>query len=152
MADSWTPAGEESVSETPLMATEGRPAASAHRLLIVDDEEPILLAMQEYFQSFGYEVDCARELEEAEALLAKLQYALVVADLRLTGIYGVEGLELVGYVRQRCPRTRIILLTAYGSPEIEAEARRLGVDAFVYKPKPLAELAQIVLALVERES
>jgi two-component system response regulator (stage 0 sporulation protein F) len=123
-----------------------------HRLLIVDDEEPILLAMEEYFHTVGYEVDCVRELEEAEALLSKLRYALVVADLRLTGIYGVEGLELVGYIRQRCPHTRMILLTAYGTPEIEAEARRLGVDAFIYKPKPLPELAQIVFALLGRES
>jgi two-component system, response regulator, stage 0 sporulation protein F len=123
-----------------------------HRLLIVDDEEPILLAMEEYFRTVGYDVDCVRELEEAEALLSKLRYALVVADLRLTGIYGVEGLELVGYIRQRCPHTRMILLTAYGTPEIEAEARRLGVDAFIYKPKPLPELAQIVFALLGRES
>jgi DNA-binding response OmpR family regulator len=122
------------------------------RLLIVDDEEPILFAMQEYFGTFGYQVDCARELEEAEALLTNVDYSLVVADLRLTGIYGVEGLELVGYIRQRCPRTRVILLTAYGSAEIESEARRLGVDAFLYKPKPLPELAQIVFALLGRQS
>jgi CheY-like chemotaxis protein len=122
------------------------------RMLIVDDEEPILLAMQEYFRTLGYEVDCAREKEEAEALLAKVSYALVIADLRLTGIYGVEGLELVAYVRQRCANTRMILLTAYGTPEIEAEARRLGVDAFLYKPKPLPELAQIVMALTGRAS
>jgi two-component system response regulator (stage 0 sporulation protein F) len=125
--------------------------SSMERLLIVDDEEPILIAMQEYFRTFGYEVDCARELEEAEALLTKFSYAVVVADLRLTGIYGVEGLELVGYIRQRCPYTRMILLTAYGTPEIEKEARRLGVDAFLYKPKPLPEIAQIVFALLGRQ-
>ncbi len=136
-----------------MNSSEGRVALDApHRLLVVDDEEPILLAMEEYFRTVGYEVDCVRELEEAEALLAKLPYALVLADLRLTGIYGVEGLELVGYIRQRCPHTRMILLTAYGTPEIEAEARRLGVDAFIYKPKPLPELAQIVFALLGRES
>ena len=125
---------------------------SMQRMLIVDDEEPILMAMQEYFRTFGYEVDCARELEEAEALLTKVCYSLVIADLRLTGIYGVEGLELVAYIRQRCPNTRMILLTAYGTPEIETEARRLGVDAVLYKPKPLPELAQIVFALLNRES
>ncbi len=46
----------------------------------------------------------------------------------------------------------MILLTAYGTPEIETEARRLGVDAVLYKPKPLPELAQIVFALLNRES
>jgi DNA-binding response OmpR family regulator len=120
----------------------------AQRLLIIDDEEPILFALREYFTAYGYEVDCARELEEAEALLANVPYAAVIADLRLTGSHGAEGLEIIGYVRERCPWTRIILLTAYGSPEVEAEARRRGVDSFLHKPKPLPEVAQIVFALV----
>jgi len=120
----------------------------AQRLLLIDDEEPILFALREYFTAYGYEVDCAREMEEAEALLANVPYAAVIADLRLTGSHGAEGLEIIGYVRERCPWTRIILLTAYGSPEVEAEARRRGVDSFLHKPKPLPEVAQIVYALV----
>jgi DNA-binding response OmpR family regulator len=122
------------------------------RLLIVDDEESILLALQEYFTSYGFLVDCARELEEAEALLSRIAYALVIADLRLTGVYGIEGLQLIGFVREHSPTTRVILLTAYGTPEIEREARRLGVDAFIYKPKPLPELAQVVHGLLGRAS
>ncbi|HZS08158.1 MAG TPA: response regulator [Blastocatellia bacterium] len=119
------------------------------RILVVDDENPILFAMKGYFTTHGYEVDCAREFEEAEALLANIHYSVVVADLRLTGINGVEGLELVAWVRERCPRTHIIILTAYGSPEIEKEALRCGVDAFLRKPIPLPQLAQIVFALNE---
>jgi DNA-binding response OmpR family regulator len=119
----------------------------ATRILIVDDEETILFALREYFTNFGYQVDCAREIEEAEALLAFVQYQVVMADLRLTGSHGAEGLEIIGYVRERCPWTRIILLTAYGSPEVEAEALRRGADAFLHKPKPLAEVARILVAL-----
>src|SRR5689334_10389902 len=121
--------------------------AMSERILVVDDEGPILFAMKDYFMAQGYEVDCAREFEEAEALLANITYSVVIADLRLTGSYGVEGLELVAYVRERCPRTHIIILTAYSSPEIESEALRRGVDAFLRKPKPLPHLAQIVFAL-----
>jgi DNA-binding NtrC family response regulator len=123
-----------------------------HRILLVDDEESILFAMREYFATFGYQLDCACELEEAEALVVKHRYDLVVADLRLTGIYGAEGLELVGLIRERSPRTHVILLTAYGSPEIEMEARRLGVASFLHKPKPLPDVAQIVFGLLGRES
>jgi DNA-binding NtrC family response regulator len=119
------------------------------RILVVDDEDSILFAIKEYFTTHGYEVDCAREFEEAEALLANVCYSVVIADLRLTGINGVEGLELVGYVKERCPWTRIIILTAYGSREVEQEALKRGVDAFLRKPKPLPQLAQIVFALKE---
>jgi DNA-binding NtrC family response regulator len=119
----------------------------ATRILIVDDEEPILFAMREYFTTLGYEVSCAREIEEAEALLATIQYQVVMADLRLTRSHGAEGLEIIGYVRERCPWARVILLTAYGTAEVEAEARRRGADAFLYKPKPLPEIARILLSL-----
>jgi CheY-like chemotaxis protein len=119
------------------------------RLLIVDDEESIVFAMKRYFQSRGFEVDCAHELEEAQALLANVAYAAVIADLRLTGVHGAEGLEIVGYARAHCPWIKTILLTAYGSPELEEEARRRGVDTVLRKPKPLPDLAQTVLGLLE---
>ena len=120
------------------------------RMLIIDDERPILFAMKDYFSRYGYGVDCASEMEEAKALLVNYAYSVVIADMRLTGIGGVEGLEIVGFVKERCPQTQIILLTAYGSPEIEAEAYRQGVSALLHKPKPLSEVAQIVFGLMER--
>jgi ActR/RegA family two-component response regulator len=126
-------------------ASESRPET---RMLVIDDEEPILFAAREYFEALGFLVDCATELEEAEALLSHVVYAIVIADLRLTGIYGTEGLALVRHVRERCPKTRILLLTAYGSAAVEEEARRLGVDGFLQKPKPLPDVAQIVFGLL----
>jgi two-component system nitrogen regulation response regulator NtrX len=121
---------------------------SPPRILIIDDEEPIRFAVREYFQHSGYAVDCAQEAEEAEALLAHVRYDAVIADLRLTGIYRTEGLGIISSVRERCPWTRTVLLTAFGSPEVEREARRLGVDAFLHKPRPLAELAGVVAELL----
>lgn len=120
------------------------------RLLVVDDEEPILFAISEYFEPLGYQVDCARELEEAEALLSHVRYALLIADLRLTGIHSNEGLELIRFARDRSPWTRIIVLTGYGSADMEAEALGRGVDAFQQKPMPLAELAEIVANLTRK--
>jgi DNA-binding response OmpR family regulator len=122
------------------------------RILVVDDEEPILFAISEYFEPLGYQVDCARELEEAEALLSHVRYALMIADLRLTGIHSNEGLELIRFARDRSPWTRIIVLTGYGSADMEAEALGRGVDAFLQKPMPLAELAEIVAALTRKRA
>lgn len=114
----------------------------------MDDEELIVLAMRKYFRDRGYEVDAALELEEAQALLANYRYDLVIADLRLTGIGGVEGLQIVSDVHQKCAATRVILLTAYGTPEIERESYLRGADAFLHKPKALLEIAQIADALL----
>jgi ActR/RegA family two-component response regulator len=113
----------------------------------VDDEEPILFAIRDYFEPLGWQVDCAQELEEAEALLSHIRYTLLIADLRLSGIHSNEGLELIRFVRERSPWTRVIVLTGYGSMEIELEAIGRGVDAFLQKPQPLAALAEIAAGL-----
>jgi DNA-binding response OmpR family regulator len=129
-------------------ARENRESPPPHRLLFVDDEPPILFALKKYFIAQGFAVDTACELEEAQALLACNLYSLVLADLRLTTQDRDEGLELIQFIRYRYPRTKIILLTAFGSQAIENEALRRGVDAFLLKPQPLAELHQVVVALL----
>jgi DNA-binding response OmpR family regulator len=122
------------------------------RLLIVDDEAAIRFALSEYFRGNGWSVDSAAEKEEAEALLTCTEYAVVIADLRLTGISGVEGLDIIQLSRHLRPETRVVLLTGNGTPELEAEARRRGADAFLHKPLPLARLEAVVDSLVDRES
>lgn len=120
------------------------------RILIVDDEDLIVLAMRRYFERLGYAVDAAYELEEAQALLAAYRYDLVIADLRLTGIGGVEGLQIVSEVHRRCAETRVILLSAFGTPEIERESYNRGADAFLHKPKAMMEIASIARTLLEQ--
>lgn len=120
------------------------------RILIVDDEDLIVMAMRKYFQGLGYHVDGAYELEEAQALLANYRYDLVIADLRLTGIGGVEGLQIVADVHQRCANTRVVLLSAYGTPEIERESYNRGADAFLHKPKAMMEIAHVARTLLDQ--
>jgi DNA-binding NtrC family response regulator len=127
-----------------------QPQSRTERIMIVDDEELIVLAMRKYFEGLGYEVHSANELEEAQALMSNYEYALVIADLRLTGIGGVEGLEIVSDVHQKCAHTRVILLSAYGTPEVERESYNRGVDAFLHKPKAMMEIANVARTLLER--
>ena len=119
----------------------------APRLLIVDDEPSILTAMASYVRTQGYEVDCAGEREEAEALIANVEYAAILLDIRMTPAHGADGLEIVSYARARCPTARIIVLTAYGSAALQAEAMARGADAFLHKPNPLPDIAQVLVSL-----
>ncbi len=130
-----------SASGTPASAPPGR-------ILVVDDETAIVFALQEFLATNGYPVDCAAEKEEAEALILHRRYALVIADLRMTGSHGREGLDLVQSIKHSSPDTMVILLTAYGSPELEAEALRRGAAAFLHKPKPLLEIGELVSELL----
>jgi DNA-binding NtrC family response regulator len=119
------------------------------RLLVVDDEESICFSMSEYFSLQGYKVDTAREVEEAERLIEATDYKVVIQDLRLGATRNPDGLEIIRMIHEQYPRTRIVVLTAYGSAEVEDEARRCGADAFLRKPKPLSQVAQVVQGLIE---
>src|SRR3954462_6144446 len=89
------------------------------RILLVEDEVAVLAALRKFFTRAGYDVDGARELEEAEALIVTSHYDLVIADLRLSWSYSVEGLQILRFVRQHSRGTRVIILTAFGEPEIQ---------------------------------
>jgi CheY-like chemotaxis protein len=118
-------------------------------LLIIDDEESICLSMREYFTRHGFNVDTALEIQDAEKLLQHKHYGVIIQDLRLGINKRPDGLEIIKLVRARHPQTRIVVLTAYGSTEVEEEVRRSGVDAFLHKPKPLSQVAQIIHGLIE---
>ena len=112
------------------------------QILVIDDEEALRFAMREFLTDAGFEVECAEELEEAQALLSNRHFDAVIVDLKLTPIQGAEGLQGIAFVRSRALPTRVIVLTATAIPMIAREARRLGVDAFMQKPAPLALLAK----------
>ena len=105
--------------------------------------------MSEYFSLHGFKVDTASEMEEAEKLIGSTNYKVVIQDLRLTITNSQDGLDMIRLIRAHNPQTRIVILTAYGSAEIEDEARRCGADAFLRKPKPLSQVAQVVQGLIE---
>ena len=83
--------------------------------------------------------------------MSRNRYAVVIADVRLGGIDELQGLHLVRCLRRRWPWVRVILITAYGSPAIEAEARRLGVGASE-KPVRLSAVREIVETLARQAS
>jgi two-component system OmpR family response regulator len=117
-------------------------------MLLVEDERVLLSALKKYFTCAGFEVDCAREVEEAEALITTTSYAVVIADLRLAGTYTIEGLEILRFIRQHSRGTRVIILTAHSNAAIRRAARALGAEAFLPKPTSLPEIAATIERLM----
>jgi two-component system OmpR family response regulator len=118
------------------------------RILLLDDERAILVPIAKYFRNLGCFVEMVQGAEEAMDLMKSRRYELVILDIRLSRIGGVEGLEVLREMRKTDQRTRVILLSAYVSPEVEEEAIRLGADAVLRKPQPLAELAKLAFELM----
>ena len=117
-------------------------------VLLLDDEESILQPTAAYFRRQGCDVDTAREPEEAEALILHRSYDLAILDLRVNAVGGAAGLEVLREIRRHDEATSVIVLSAYISSEVEAEAWALGADSVVSKPQPLPDLAQLALALI----
>lgn len=122
--------------------------SSDQRILVVDDEESILFAMSNYLTWRGFRVDCARSRDEAEEMLSADPYDLVLADLRLDPADSRGGLRLLRWVRDHHPRTRTVLLTAFGNPAIEAELKAVGADLLLSKPQPLRRIAEELTRLL----
>lgn len=138
-----------------MLVGEAKPSndeSQTSQMLIVDDEESICFSMSEYFGLHGYKVDTARDLEEAERLIENHEYTVAILDLRLGVAHNADGLEITKLLHNRQPETRIVVLTAYGSAEMEDEARRCGADAFLRKPKPLSQVAQVIQGLIDSPS
>jgi DNA-binding response OmpR family regulator len=121
-------------------------------LLLVENDPASLSAMREYFLATGNAVDCARSLPEAVEQLGQRRFEVVITDLRLRPGPDASGLDVVSEARTRDPRTRVIMLTAFGTHEVEAEARRRGVDRMLAKPVSLPLLSRMAQELTRTET
>lgn len=110
------------------------------RILIVDDEPTILLTLSYALRSNGVEVVTASRLETAEEALEHYPFDLVIADIRMSGILGVEGLELLSYIKRYWPDTKVIIMTAYGSDDLKQDAYDRGANYYYDKPVDIVEL------------
>ena len=100
-------------------------------ILIVDDEEPNRLALERIFLREAYEVRTASDGRTALDAIRAQDIAVVVSDLKMPGL---SGLELLRAAKQVAPETQFILVTAYGSVETAVEAMKEGAYDFVTKP------------------
>lgn len=113
------------------------------KILIVDDEQSILLSLSYALKTEGVEVLACNEIEQAEEALESTAFDLVITDIRMSGVNGIEGLELLSYIKSRY-NTEVIIMTGYGSEEIEAEAFRRGAFHYFKKPVDIPELLKKV--------
>jgi len=111
-------------------------------ILIVDDEPTIRLLVASVLKDEGYEVTAAATGEEALQLAARRHFHLIVTDLKMPGVSGIELLERV---KREDPETCVILLTAFGTVEGAVEAVKKG--ACDYLLKPLANPDELRLAV-----
>ncbi len=112
-------------------------------ILIVDDEESILTVLKSSLKKLGpeYRVVTVANGQAALEQIKQRSFDLVVTDYKMAGL---DGLRLLEQIRLERPETRVILMTAYGSSSVEAEASRLKAYRYIAKPLELNAFRQIV--------
>jgi DNA-binding NtrC family response regulator len=116
-------------------------SAPAIRVLVVDDEEDMRDLVQSFLSAEGYAVDVAEDGGQALALMERTPFDVVLSDVRMPRM---GGLELLASVRSRHPETEVVLITGYANTDTAAEAVRLGAFGCLMKPFELDDLLATV--------
>jgi DNA-binding NtrC family response regulator len=116
------------------------------RVLLVDDEPSILTVLSTLLKAEGYDVISAMGGEKAKELLTSEEYDLMITDIRMSPINGVDLLKLAHTER---PTMSVIMLTAYGSVETAIEALKFGAFDYITKPFKVDELLITVQRAVD---
>lgn len=116
-------------------------------ILLVDDEDLILRSVSYALKKEGYQITTARSGEEAVEKLKAAVYDLVITDLQMEGINGIEVLK---EVKQASPDTFVMILTAHGTLSSVVDAKRFGAVDYLLKPIDSVELLVRVADCLEK--
>jgi len=118
------------------------------RLLIVDDNEGVRHLVSRWLERAGFAVEEARDGTEAVAMVRGNPPDVILADIRMPKM---DGIELARAVKSEFPHIKIILMTAYSSPQTIAQARREGVDDYLEKPFTKDQVEKIATEVISRD-
>jgi len=107
------------------------------RILVVDDEESIREFLEIMLKKEGYEVTCAEDGAKARDLLAKKSFDLVISDLQMPNM---TGIELLKHVKESYPDLVFMMITAFGTTESAVEAMKMGAYDYLTKPFKIDEV------------
>lgn len=119
----------------------------AERLLIVEDEDTLCQSLQRVFVREGYEVDIAASAESAFQILQEKSYDLIITDIILPGI---SGIELLTKYRKKNPSQKVIIITAYATVATAVESIKVGASDFIIKPLIHDELKRAVRKVLDQ--
>lgn len=119
-------------------------------IILVEDEPDILIILHRIMRDLtgGYDIVTVNSAQEAVNILRERACPLLITDHNMPNMTGTQLTQLA---KQEYPDTKIILITAYATPEVERTARTAGVDYFLTKPFSLDRLEQIIKEVLGRE-
>ncbi len=119
------------------------------KILLIDDDEWIRDSLRMFFDAESCHLTALETAEEAIEALKKQDFDIIITDYKLPGM---DGLDFLGLIQESSVSAIKILITAYGSEEVVAEAGRHGVQAFIEKPFTSDIIEGTLSSLIERKN
>jgi two-component system response regulator HydG len=119
-----------------------------HRVLIIDDERPVLMTVEALLKRHGYHVDAAATASQGLKLLKSNSPSVVLLDLQLPDAH---GLEMLDRIKTELPKAQVIILTAHDSLHNAIESIKRGAYHFISKPYAPEELLSLVEKALEKQ-
>ena len=113
------------------------------KILVVDDEDALRSVLSGELVSEGYDVHTAADGDDAISNVQKERFDLVLLDIKMPR---VNGFEVLKFIKERFPKTKVVMLTGFADLKNAIESKKLGAEDFVSKPYDLVDL----LTTIER--
>jgi DNA-binding response OmpR family regulator len=130
------------------MKQTGGTTMRSKRILVVDDEKNIRLTLTQALEAEEWETDTAVNGEEALGKLQEGDFGLMLLDLKMPGM---DGMEVLRRVAEHRPDVRVLIITAYGTIESAVEAMKLGAVDYLQKPFAPKEIRELVARAFARD-
>lgn len=120
------------------------------KILVVEDDDEMRALLKDFFLEEGFETDSVSNGSEAFRKLAKESFVLIITDIRMPGL---TGLDILPGIKKLQPEASIIVITAFGSEDVRQRALERGATAYLEKPIHFYKLKEIIdeaISLKER--
>ncbi len=110
-------------------------------ILILDDEAIVLKRLRPSLEKAGYEIEVFSQSMDASNRIMEKDFDIVITDLKMEGL---DGMQFLARVKERSPRTEVIVITGFATMETAKESFQKGVFDFLAKPFKLGEILETV--------
>jgi two-component system NtrC family response regulator/two-component system response regulator HydG len=118
------------------------------RIVVIDDEVNAATALETLLREDGYEVASAHDARAGLALLEQTDADVVLTDLRMPGM---DGIELLARIKEIRPQTMVLLMTAYGTVKTAVRAMKMGAEDYLGKPIDVEQLEVVLKKVLEKK-
>ncbi len=111
------------------------------KIMVLDDEPIVCKRLKPALEKQGYEVETFTQSSEAMERIKQVSYDIIITDLKMKGI---DGMQLLDEAKRRSPRTEVIVITGFATMETARESFHKGVFDFIAKPFKLSEIQEVI--------